>query len=148
MSHWSLGLSRAELERDQQAREDHRGLLSHEMFWRDHQVWLAEQGYMLRPRYRPGWQPSWEEGNSNAWMRHEDGPAAPVCHSPQHHRLQLTDPSTALSSTQLVYPMERPLSSRDSLIQKTLMRRRLLYFYHQNQPNPIRTTTLPCCMRS
>ena len=77
MSHWSLGLSRAELERDQQAREDHRGLLSHEMFWRDHQVWLAEQGYMLRPRYRPGWTPSWE-GEERAWTEHEDGMVAAV----------------------------------------------------------------------
>ena len=30
-----------------------------EAWWRDHQQWLAEHGYMLRPRYRPGWQPSW-----------------------------------------------------------------------------------------
>ncbi|GBE80574.1 predicted protein [Sparassis crispa] len=31
-----------------------------EYFWRDLQPWLAEHGYMLRPRYRPGWIPSWE----------------------------------------------------------------------------------------
>ncbi|PIL35983.1 hypothetical protein GSI_01643 [Ganoderma sinense ZZ0214-1] len=30
-----------------------------EAWWRDHQQWLEERGYMLRPRYRPGWQPSW-----------------------------------------------------------------------------------------
>ena len=30
-------------------------LLSSEFFWRDHQVWLQNAGYMLRPRYRPGW---------------------------------------------------------------------------------------------
>ena len=77
MSHWNLGLSRAGLERDQQAREDHRNLLSHEIFWRDHQVWLAEQGYMLRPRYRPGWTPSWE-GEERAWTEHEDGMVAAV----------------------------------------------------------------------
>ncbi|KAJ7162149.1 kinase-like domain-containing protein [Mycena filopes] len=32
-----------------------------EIWWRDHQVWLQEQcGYMLRPRFRPGWVPSWK----------------------------------------------------------------------------------------
>ena len=31
-----------------------------EVWWRDHQKWLAEKGYMLRPRYRPGWVPSWK----------------------------------------------------------------------------------------
>ena len=31
-----------------------------EAWWRDRQKWLAERGYMLRPRYRPGWKPSWK----------------------------------------------------------------------------------------
>ena len=30
-----------------------------ELWWRDHQEWLAERGYTLRPRYRPGWKASW-----------------------------------------------------------------------------------------
>ena len=30
-------------------------LLSRELFWRDHQPWLEEKGYMLRPRYKPDW---------------------------------------------------------------------------------------------
>ena len=34
-------------------------LRSHEVFWRDHQPWLEQAGYMLRPRYRPGWKASW-----------------------------------------------------------------------------------------
>ncbi|KAL0947779.1 hypothetical protein HGRIS_013855 [Hohenbuehelia grisea] len=33
---------------------------SSEIWWRDHQVWLQESGYMLRPRYHPGWIPSWK----------------------------------------------------------------------------------------
>ncbi|KAI0334926.1 hypothetical protein GY45DRAFT_1294684 [Cubamyces sp. BRFM 1775] len=33
---------------------------SAEISWRERQVFLAEHGYMLRPRYRPGWTPSWE----------------------------------------------------------------------------------------
>ncbi|KAJ7092043.1 kinase-like domain-containing protein [Mycena belliarum] len=40
------------------------GQLNHrEIFWRDHQVWLQEKGFMLRPRYRPGWIPSWHLKN-------------------------------------------------------------------------------------
>ncbi|KAJ3551174.1 hypothetical protein NM688_g4866 [Phlebia brevispora] len=35
----------------------------HEIWWRDHQVWLAERGYMLRPRYHPDWRPSWVAQN-------------------------------------------------------------------------------------
>ena len=81
MTYWSANLSQAEVELDRQARKDHRSLLAHEQFWLDHQVWLAGKGYMLRPRYRPGWKPSWEEGNRDAWMHYEDGIAAPVCRS-------------------------------------------------------------------
>ncbi|KAJ3478322.1 hypothetical protein NLI96_g9841 [Meripilus lineatus] len=33
-------------------------LRSTEVFWRDHQVWLQEQGYMLRSRYHADWVPS------------------------------------------------------------------------------------------
>ncbi|KAI0069907.1 hypothetical protein K474DRAFT_1609666 [Panus rudis PR-1116 ss-1] len=38
-------------------------LFEHEKFWANHQPWLAERGYILRPRYRPGWTPSWVEKN-------------------------------------------------------------------------------------
>ncbi|KAF8902984.1 hypothetical protein CPB85DRAFT_1320768 [Mucidula mucida] len=30
-----------------------------EYFWVSHYTYLAENGYQLRPRYRPGWVPSW-----------------------------------------------------------------------------------------
>lgn len=82
---------------EQQAREDHRTLLSSEVFWRDHQVWLAEQGYMLRPRYRPDWVPSWT-GTGKAWRRHEDGIALWVCATTiLLKQLLLTSCSTPLS---------------------------------------------------
>ncbi|KAJ3481137.1 hypothetical protein NLI96_g7863 [Meripilus lineatus] len=35
-----------------------------ESFWLDHSEWLEEKGYMLRPRFRPGWVPSWVTGNN------------------------------------------------------------------------------------
>ena len=39
--------------------EQQGGLWKHERVWRGRQPWLAERGYMLRPRYRLGWKPSW-----------------------------------------------------------------------------------------
>ncbi|EED86080.1 predicted protein [Postia placenta Mad-698-R] len=35
------------------------GLGIAEFYWRDHQLWLQKCGYMLRPRYKPDWVPSW-----------------------------------------------------------------------------------------
>jgi hypothetical protein len=32
-----------------------------EVFWHDHQRWLQDCGYMLRPRYMPDWKPSWPD---------------------------------------------------------------------------------------
>ncbi|KAH9920140.1 uncharacterized protein B0H18DRAFT_1025296 [Fomitopsis serialis] len=37
----------------------HGGLLPHEQYWHNRQPWLQERGYMLRPRYRTDWKPSW-----------------------------------------------------------------------------------------
>ncbi|GBE80555.1 hypothetical protein SCP_0302700 [Sparassis crispa] len=34
-------------------------LASPEAYWRDRQRWLLDHGYMLRPRYRTDWKPSW-----------------------------------------------------------------------------------------
>jgi hypothetical protein len=38
-----------------------------EIFWRDHQKWLQEAGYMLRPRYLPDWKPPWEGTNKPSY---------------------------------------------------------------------------------
>ncbi|KAJ6625325.1 kinase-like domain-containing protein [Mycena sp. CBHHK59/15] len=35
-------------------------LRSFEVFWRDLSPWLQQCGYTLRPRFRPGWVPSWK----------------------------------------------------------------------------------------
>ncbi|KAL4244332.1 hypothetical protein ABKN59_010147 [Abortiporus biennis] len=43
-----------------------------EKLWVQQQPWLEKQGYMLRPRYRPGWIPSWKSKNDLA-IRYEDG---------------------------------------------------------------------------
>ena len=34
-------------------------LYDYEIAWRNKQQYLETRGYMLRPRYRPGWVPSW-----------------------------------------------------------------------------------------
>ncbi|KAH8111756.1 kinase-like domain-containing protein [Phellopilus nigrolimitatus] len=36
-------------------------LLPSECWWRDHYEFLLSHGYQLRPRYHPGWKPSWLE---------------------------------------------------------------------------------------
>ncbi|OCH88105.1 hypothetical protein OBBRIDRAFT_735113 [Obba rivulosa] len=50
-----------------------------EYYWRDRQQWLEAQGYMLRPRYRPDWKPSWE-GTKKSWFDCEDGTGFGVSH--------------------------------------------------------------------
>ncbi|KAL1731257.1 hypothetical protein EV714DRAFT_271924 [Schizophyllum commune] len=32
-----------------------------EQWWVDHRAWLENRGYLLRPRFTPGWQPSWHD---------------------------------------------------------------------------------------
>lgn len=50
-----------------------RGALgANELWWRDHESWLGEQGYKLRPRYRRGWIPSWA-GTKKKYWKCEDG---------------------------------------------------------------------------
>ena len=53
------------------------GLVKTELFWRDRQPWLAESGYMLRPRYRHDWEPSWLKSKTNPYFC-EDGRSPPV----------------------------------------------------------------------
>ncbi|KAJ7475413.1 kinase-like domain-containing protein [Mycena galericulata] len=43
-----------------------------EPFWHDHCDWLKERGYLLRPRYRPDWVPSWIENPKKNKMVCED----------------------------------------------------------------------------
>lgn len=47
-------------------------LLTYELFWRDLSPWLEERGYVLRPRYRIGWTPSWT-GTDKIYWDCEDG---------------------------------------------------------------------------
>jgi hypothetical protein len=48
------------------------GLRLSEKFWRDHSIWLREQGYVLRPRFQVDWVPSWR-GKTDFWWECDDG---------------------------------------------------------------------------
>ncbi|RDX54876.1 hypothetical protein OH76DRAFT_846539 [Lentinus brumalis] len=48
------------------------GLSNAEFFWRDHYKFLEENGYRLRPRYSPDWEPSWRGTNRDRFLC-EDG---------------------------------------------------------------------------
>lgn len=56
---------------DQHAMHECR-LFRHEIFWRDHYLWLKEQGYILRSRYHPDWVASWKDSEKK-WFDAEDG---------------------------------------------------------------------------
>ncbi|CCL99183.1 uncharacterized protein FIBRA_01198 [Fibroporia radiculosa] len=65
-----------------------------EIRWRDRQSFLQTRGYMLRPRYRPGWNPSWRGSGLHPRL-FEDSIALPF-------REHLID-ATRISDSQLVY---------------------------------------------
>jgi len=50
---------------------------SYEAWWRDQQLWLKDRGYMLRPRLRADWTPSWK-GTKKLWVNCEDGQIFPA----------------------------------------------------------------------
>ncbi|OSX60565.1 hypothetical protein POSPLADRAFT_1147895 [Postia placenta MAD-698-R-SB12] len=47
--------------------------------WRDRQRFLEHCGYMLRPRYHPGWVPSWRSTRKDPILC-KDGTFLPVGH--------------------------------------------------------------------
>jgi hypothetical protein len=55
-------------------------LISSEIFWREHQKWFQDCGYMLRSRYMPDWKPSWPSNAPTG--EYED--AQPLLVSPLH----------------------------------------------------------------
>jgi hypothetical protein len=48
------------------------GIGNTEKWWVERQEALERAGYLLRPRYRPGWQPSWT-GTRKFYLKFEDG---------------------------------------------------------------------------
>lgn len=52
-------------------------LRNNEMKWRDRHAMLEKEGYILRPRLRPGWTPSWLQSGKSP-LKCEDGEPLPV----------------------------------------------------------------------
>jgi hypothetical protein len=58
----ALASTHLDMQPSNRPRPNYRGpvnLSSYEVKWRDRQPFLESKGYMLRPRLRPGWTPSW-----------------------------------------------------------------------------------------
>lgn len=73
-------LTAAELEElDAQVARDGATLNESELQWRDKQPFLESHGYLLRPRLRPGWVPSWINKPPRSASKHEDFISLPVC---------------------------------------------------------------------
>lgn len=66
-------------------------LAADERDWAHRQPFLKANGYDLRPRYQPGWQPSWEMIGDD-WMDAEDALGLPVRHCITHGEYMLIDP--------------------------------------------------------
>ncbi|KAJ7162140.1 hypothetical protein C8R46DRAFT_1282644 [Mycena filopes] len=47
-------------------------LMPKEIYWREHHDWLKASGYLARPRFRPGWIPSWKTRPTNVPLLRED----------------------------------------------------------------------------
>jgi hypothetical protein len=68
------------------------GLGESEKWWAGRQEALERAGYMLRSRYRPGWQPSWT-GTGRFYSNFEDGQRVVVSlNTPSLWLLVLTTP--------------------------------------------------------
>ncbi|KAH8976706.1 hypothetical protein EDB92DRAFT_1925710 [Lactarius akahatsu] len=79
----------------------------YEIKWRDRQTFLASKGYMLRPRLRPGWTPSWILAGKH-YEFFEDSARLPL-------RPFLVD-ATRMSDNKLVYIKEVKTGDLESRI--------------------------------
>lgn len=98
-------------------------LTDEEVYWRDRQRFLESQGYMLRPRYRPDWTPSWRGKPPDAVLDAEDAFALKVSHSLTVRllllklrrlklRISVMD-ATRISDGLLVYVKRTPTDSQE-----------------------------------
>ncbi|KAI0066775.1 kinase-like protein [Artomyces pyxidatus] len=87
-------------------------LHAHELGWRNQQRYLESRGYMLRPRLRPGWVPSWKTSGKRP-MHSEDSYSLPV-------RPLLVD-ATRMSDGKLVYIKRIHTGDQESTIAQMLL---------------------------
>ncbi|KAI0057009.1 hypothetical protein BV25DRAFT_1920542 [Artomyces pyxidatus] len=86
-------------------------LLEPEERWRDRQLFLESRGYLLRPRYRPGWTPSWKTTGESI-LNVEDVIPSPA----REHPID----ATCLSDGRLVYIKRVVTGDLESTIATTL----------------------------
>ena len=72
-------------------------LRNNEKRWRDRHEMLDKEGYVLRPRLRPGWTPSWLESGKNP-LECEDGEPLPVDVLPNHYNRRIDNVIGAVQS--------------------------------------------------
>ncbi|KAF6746149.1 kinase-like domain-containing protein [Ephemerocybe angulata] len=79
-----------------------------EAYWRDKYEWLLNLGYQLRPRYRPGWIPSWKLNPRLFVLSCEDFVTQ---HGQLCDALRISDGSQVMMKTvdTATYPYEVPL---------------------------------------
>lgn len=90
-------------------------LSTHEVKWRDRQPFLESKGYMLRPRLRPGWTPSWISAGKHGESKYEffeDSARLPL-------RPLFVD-ATRIPDDRLVYIQEVKTGNLESRIALTL----------------------------
>ncbi|OJT09372.1 hypothetical protein TRAPUB_14154 [Trametes pubescens] len=80
-------------------------LTDEEVYWKDHQGFFEARGYMLRPRYRPGWTPSWRGKAPEAVLDCEDSFSLPL-------RTKVMD-AKRISDGSLVYIKRTPADSQE-----------------------------------
>ncbi|KAI0676773.1 kinase-like domain-containing protein [Trametes maxima] len=80
-------------------------LSNQERYWQEHQEFLESRGYLLRPRYKPGWVPSWTGNPTFNVLRTEDAIRLPF-------RPNVVD-ATRVSDGTLVYLKKVPSSSHE-----------------------------------
>jgi hypothetical protein len=69
----------------------HDALSSHEKWWMERYDFLESRGYRLRPRYRPGWEPSWR---TNGMRLHKCEDRIRILVSKHSHDVHSTNLST------------------------------------------------------
>ncbi|KAF8267529.1 kinase-like domain-containing protein [Lactarius quietus] len=90
-------------------------LSTHEVKWRDRQPFLESKGYMLRPRLRPGWTPSWISAGKH-FKDFEDSARLPLRRPLQILRVD----ATRISDGRLVCIKEVETGNLESHITLTL----------------------------
>ncbi|OSD03660.1 hypothetical protein PYCCODRAFT_1490426 [Trametes coccinea BRFM310] len=80
-------------------------LSTEELYWIARQEFLEDYGYMLRPRFRPGWVPSWKGKSASAVYTAEDAYCLPF-------RSNVVD-ATRMSDGALVYIKRTPSDSQE-----------------------------------